>query len=584
MSQHNTIGHASTGKSQAHCVATQQSLPKATTDKTSILSELDTIEPRHLNAYRCLLRSEYQGMQEPSAHMLNHLTSAIQSVTTGINSFLFGAASPASEHTTEYVCQQAIEHSFQQMVKPGITTRESCEARSEKVINSLLTSDTLTTPAKEFIQNNPTLVKKFISKAIGIALKMAETPENIAPSEANLRALVKNVVAIFRHRAFINDIPWNQQTKNAVFDQIFESISKQSSIAQNRPQLLRSRIEFELYALGNTKPSTTDVGGKLKANKKTPVAILNLTQIRTASGKIYELINTPTPQQLKKIQEKIGYTLPSGTLGQGGFGKVRYAIDTDTQEIVAVKKMDTPTRSSKLKSSRADAELEVATFKKILQSKYTVQLHDYAHLTNAHNQNKSYLFMDLAADCDGSEAVSVIHADYSGKPQEFRQILGLVAKEYIQAIAEIHSQGNFHRDIKPDNFLHRNMLDIKIGDYGFMTQNNTNKFSGGTPGFLAPEQKQRHADYTAEKHDAFALGMSLLVVRNDEQGFRQSSKHLTLEGKPITLKFKGRNCLGLSNTHKLAGTTLDEVIAKLLAQDPAERISPREALALPFFK
>ncbi|MEJ2755151.1 MAG: hypothetical protein P8104_04780, partial [Gammaproteobacteria bacterium] len=261
---------------------------------------------------------------------------------------------------------------------------------------------------------------------------------------------------------------------------------------------------------------------------------------------------------------------------------------------------------------------------------------------------KSYIFMSLAGSQDGVKTIYNLHKkmnknDIEHHEQEVinhEQEVRNIAKSYTQCINELHKKGLSHRDIKPGNFLH-GKKGIKLGDFGSLTHvgNINNNFYAGTPEFSPPEalgkvlqkaldrplQEALKKEYqeTLEKifpnsealniinipikHDAFSLGMSLLELRygrhplNFSMGKEKKKVEATVE--KTKFKYPGENRyrpvffrISIPNDpeananiddrilHGLKGETLDEVIAKLLIRDPNKRITPQEALELPYFK
>lgn|GEM_PF-4530275 len=168
-------------------------------------------------------------------------------------------------------------------------------------------------------------------------------------------------------------------------------------------------------------------------------------------------------------------------------------------------------------------------------------------------------------------------------------------RSYIAATAELNVLGFVHGDIKPENFFHKNDGQAKLGDLEFVKpQAEGSKNCGkGTSGFKPPEAliPAKRDQYSAVKHDAFALGMSLLAIREGKDTNGGHGKKLLLDGKKFKLESflhpqtkKPYDCKGTSNTGHLQGNTLDEVIAKLLDENPTTRITAEEAMQTPFFK
>jgi serine/threonine protein kinase len=311
---------------------------------------------------------------------------------------------------------------------------------------------------------------------------------------------------------------------------------------------------------------------------------------------VYALTNTLSMKDIMKLSQKYPEMgLPAVTrldqklkyiIGEGGFGKVRFAKNLSTGNYVAVKKI------TQLKAAKS----EIDSYSAVGNGKNLVRLYTHATVINKNNQEKSYLFIEFIQGGDGKKYCEKIENDININAQqnpEDAKELKRISKEYLASAAELHTKGVFHCDIKPENFLHATNGDIKIIDYGLYTTNKY-KIGGGTIYFACPEMFPDLGNthlYDAQKHDSFSLGLCLLeqaVVfeKRDTQKKLIDSLGNSHAVKIYPIQIKNRTGIhfsGFKNTQILAGRNIDEVIMKLMDKDPAKRITAEEALRLPYF-
>jgi eukaryotic-like serine/threonine-protein kinase len=126
-----------------------------------------------------------------------------------------------------------------------------------------------------------------------------------------------------------------------------------------------------------------------------------------------------------------------------------------------------------------------------------------------------------------------------------------IATQVTRALAHAHAHGVVHRDLKPANVFLTAEGDVKVLDFGLALLFGRAAPAGGTPAYMAPEQR-RGAPEDA-RTDLFALGLLVREMCTGERGGAQEPPSASVS-PPI-----------------------QRVLASLLAEDPAAR--PRGARA-----
>jgi len=85
--------------------------------------------------------------------------------------------------------------------------------------------------------------------------------------------------------------------------------------------------------------------------------------------------------------------------------------------------------------------------------------------------------------------------------------------QLLDVIAYMQDKGVSHRDLKLENILLDDQMNIKIADFGFATYKkiNTLKSYRGTMTYMAPEIKEGKT-YNGKEIDIFSIGVILFIV------------------------------------------------------------------------
>jgi serine/threonine protein kinase len=121
-----------------------------------------------------------------------------------------------------------------------------------------------------------------------------------------------------------------------------------------------------------------------------------------------------------------------------------------------------------------------------------------------------YFVMDHFEQGDLTSLVPTLKGEFEAQEKLFSAM--------IDCIAELHAEGVFHRDIKPQNFL-RSGTSLAVSDLGLSTETNSSTLFTrssqywGTPGYLPPEFQLPGGFKNAEaSSDVFMLGKTFYYL------------------------------------------------------------------------
>jgi len=85
--------------------------------------------------------------------------------------------------------------------------------------------------------------------------------------------------------------------------------------------------------------------------------------------------------------------------------------------------------------------------------------------------------------------------------------------QIIDSMEYMHNKKVVHRDLKLENILVTDNLDLKIADFGFACYKNIDHLSSyrGTMTYMAPEIKENKA-YKGKQVDMFSIGVIIFIV------------------------------------------------------------------------
>jgi len=273
----------------------------------------------------------------------------------------------------------------------------------------------------------------------------------------------------------------------------------------------------------------------------------------------------------------------SQVVGNGTYGCVLSAVNKETKETVAIKKM-----KRKYKTWEECIQLrEVMALRKLIHPNI-IKLREVIR-----ENDELHLIFD-SMDCNLYQLIKDRPAPFS--ENRVRSMMNQI----LQALAYMHRNGYFHRDIKPENFLVTKET-VKLADFGLAREIRSRPpFTEyvSTRWYRAPEVLLRAANYNSPV-DLWACGCilsELFTLRPLFPGVNETDQ-LSRIGAVLGAPTVGQWAEG----HRLAavlgyrfppsppalflGCSPEgaQVLQGMLVWEPMKRLTAEAALALPFF-
>jgi serine/threonine-protein kinase len=261
---------------------------------------------------------------------------------------------------------------------------------------------------------------------------------------------------------------------------------------------------------------------------------------------------------------RIGKYEVETVLGKGAMGVVYKATDPHIGRSVAIKTMRKDLLDADL------AEQFMARFRN--EARAAGRLHHpniIAIYEYGEDDNVAYIAMEYVEGMGLREYLN------RNARFELSQIAAIMT-QLLQALEFAHAQGVVHRDIKPANLILTSTGNVKVADFGIARIDATTlTMTGmvmGTPSYMSPEQcRALPSDHRADLFSAGVVLYELLTGARPFVGSMESVAYKICHEHPRRASEIARFPVSPS---------MDALLDKALAKDPADRFADARAFAL----
>jgi len=256
------------------------------------------------------------------------------------------------------------------------------------------------------------------------------------------------------------------------------------------------------------------------------------------------------------------YTIPGNAeLGAGAHGAVFRAVNKDTGVEVAVKLIDKRGRDPHATCNELDA-LRVVDHPNVCPL-----------LEHFETEEFVWIVMEL---CRGEDLCALVEQHGALSSNSVKRVM----KQLLSAVAHCHTLGIIHRDVKPENIMLTGSDEsVKLVDFGTCWINGSAApvaGAGQTVLYMSPQALQ---GAPPRKHDdIWSSGVVMYILLTGHFLFSGSEDEHQRRLSANTLK---QDLAALLDDVTASPEAVD-LVRRLLAPDPLDRISAEEALRHPF--
>ncbi|XP_037360615.1 serine/threonine-protein kinase SIK2 isoform X1 [Talpa occidentalis] len=255
------------------------------------------------------------------------------------------------------------------------------------------------------------------------------------------------------------------------------------------------------------------------------------------------------PRHLQRGPVRVGFYDIEGTLGKGNFAVVKLGRHRITKTEVAIKIID-------------KSQLDAVNLEKIYREVQIMKLLDHPHIIKLYQvmETKSMLYLVTEYAKNGEIFDYLANHGRLNECEARRKFW-----QILSAVDYCHERKVVHRDLKAENLLLDNNMNIKIADFGFGNFFKSGELLAtwcGSPPYAAPEVFEGQ-QYEGPQLDIWSMGVVLYVLVCGALPFDGPTlpilRQRVLEGRFRIPYFMSEDC--------------EHLIRRMLVLDPSKRLT-----------
>ena len=246
-------------------------------------------------------------------------------------------------------------------------------------------------------------------------------------------------------------------------------------------------------------------------------------------------------------------------LGRGGMGEVYKAQDLRLGQTVALKFLPPELAQEPERLELFHREVRLA--RQVTHPNVT-RVYDIV-------ESDGHLFLSMEF-VDGEDLAAALKRRGRFEAREGVELM----RQICAGLAAIHATDVLHRDLKPANIMIDRAGRIHLMDFGLAAGARGHAATGGTPGYMAPEQLLEHT--SSIKSDIYALGLVLHEIFTGARGHPS-----TTVDELVSAHRDGTAAAAIETSLGAVEPSMAAAILACLQRDPAQRpASARDVAAM----